>query len=237
MLGSDRPPVADDRRSPSSSRVSPAAVTAPRPMAGRARPGACVPRPNGAMPRPAEQDTVRGRHPRPLRHRAGADELPRPPGRLPGPPRARVRSTPCSTELATSTLDISPAEARAPATASSVEIGCTQYVDPRAAGDHRHQSLTMAEARASGRLPAIGARADPGAVYPISGGQPGTTLASQLLGFVDAEGRGSKGVEQALRRSTPGGRRASGPAARRGAGRCRTRLGDRRRAPDRRRCG
>jgi cell division protein FtsI (penicillin-binding protein 3) len=33
-------------------------------------------------------------------------------------------------------------------------------------------------------------------VYPAEGGAPGTTLASQLLGFVNAEGIGSYGIEQ-----------------------------------------
>ncbi len=33
-------------------------------------------------------------------------------------------------------------------------------------------------------------------VYPAEGGAPGTTLASQLLGFVNAEGVGSYGIEQ-----------------------------------------
>jgi cell division protein FtsI/penicillin-binding protein 2 len=33
-------------------------------------------------------------------------------------------------------------------------------------------------------------------VYPTAGGAPGTTLASQLLGFVDAQGVGSYGIEQ-----------------------------------------
>jgi cell division protein FtsI (penicillin-binding protein 3) len=56
----------------------------------------------------------------------------------------------------------------------------------------------VAEARASGRLPAIGLQPTQVRTYPIAGAEPDTTLANQLLGFVDAEGDGNKGVEQAL---------------------------------------
>ncbi len=43
---------------------------------------------------------------------------------------------------------------------------------------------------------AVSLEPHPVRVYPAEGGAPGTTLASQLLGFVNAEGVGSYGVEQ-----------------------------------------
>ena len=59
------------------------------------------------------------------------------------------------------------------------------------------QSLTVAEAHASGRLPAIALQPTQVRSYPIAGAEPDTSLANQLLGFVDAEGHGNKGIEQA----------------------------------------
>ena len=43
---------------------------------------------------------------------------------------------------------------------------------------------------------AVSLEPHPVRVYPAEGGAPGTTLASQLLGFVNAEGTGSYGIEQ-----------------------------------------
>jgi cell division protein FtsI/penicillin-binding protein 2 len=93
-------------------------------------------------------------------------------------------------------LDITPAEARVrygPQLADSAKqyVILEQAVTPA-------QSLTVAEARASGRLPAVDLEPTQVRVYPIVGAEPDTSLANQLLGFVDAEGRGTYGVEQAL---------------------------------------
>ncbi len=49
----------------------------------------------------------------------------------------------------------------------------------------------------SGRLVALGLEAHPVRFYPSAGGAPGTTLASQLLGFVTDDGQGRYGIEQA----------------------------------------
>ena len=46
-------------------------------------------------------------------------------------------------------------------------------------------------------LPGIGLISEPKRVYTMGGGAPGTTLASQLLGFVNVDGVGQYGVEAA----------------------------------------
>lgn len=49
---------------------------------------------------------------------------------------------------------------------------------------------------ADGTLAAVDLEDEPTRVYPQAGGAAGTTLASQLLGFVNREGQGQYGVEQ-----------------------------------------
>ena len=46
------------------------------------------------------------------------------------------------------------------------------------------------------RIEAVGLEPEPDRVYPQTGGGPDTTLAAQLLGFVNREGQGQYGVEQ-----------------------------------------
>jgi cell division protein FtsI/penicillin-binding protein 2 len=59
------------------------------------------------------------------------------------------------------------------------------------------QSDQVRAALASGALVQLGLEPHPVRVYPSAGGAPGTTLASQLLGFVTQDGQGRYGVEQA----------------------------------------
>ena len=58
------------------------------------------------------------------------------------------------------------------------------------------QSAAVRAALADGSLEAVGLETEPYRVYPAAGGAPGTTLASQLLGFVSSDGSGSYGIEQ-----------------------------------------
>ncbi len=46
-------------------------------------------------------------------------------------------------------------------------------------------------------LPGIGMLTEPKRVYPVTGVSPGTTLAAQVLGFVNADGAGQYGIEAA----------------------------------------
>ena len=103
-----------------------------------------------------------------------------------------------------------------------------------------------------GRSRRVALEPEPVRVYPQAGGGPDTTLAAQLLGFVNRDGVGQYGVEQYYQDAA---RRAAadrpGPARRRRAGRSRTRAvversghagrgpppDDRRRPPARRRAG
>ncbi len=50
--------------------------------------------------------------------------------------------------------------------------------------------------QAAGGLPGISFEEQPVRVYPQAGGAPNTSLASQLLGFVNAAGQGQYGIEQ-----------------------------------------
>ena len=50
--------------------------------------------------------------------------------------------------------------------------------------------------QATGGLPGISFEEQPVRVYPQAGGAPNTSLASQLLGFVNAAGQGQYGIEQ-----------------------------------------
>lgn len=54
----------------------------------------------------------------------------------------------------------------------------------------------LREAIGTGRLPNVSLEATPARVYPQPGGAPETSLASQLLGFVNRNGVGQYGVEQ-----------------------------------------
>lgn len=58
------------------------------------------------------------------------------------------------------------------------------------------QSLAVRDSVAANRLPGLVLEPHPTRLYPNPGGAPGTTLASQLVGFVTAEGSGSYGIEQ-----------------------------------------
>lgn len=58
------------------------------------------------------------------------------------------------------------------------------------------QSDAVRAGLASGDLDALDLEPHPVRFYPSTGGSPGTTLASQLLGFVTADGQGNYGVEQ-----------------------------------------
>jgi cell division protein FtsI/penicillin-binding protein 2 len=57
-------------------------------------------------------------------------------------------------------------------------------------------SAAIRQGIAAGRLPGIALEPQQVRTYPNPGGAPGTTLASQLLGFVTADGRGRYGIEQ-----------------------------------------
>lgn len=57
------------------------------------------------------------------------------------------------------------------------------------------QARAIREAQAAGRLGGLALEPQQVRVYPNPGGEPGTTLASQLLGFVTADGRGRYGIE------------------------------------------
>jgi len=58
------------------------------------------------------------------------------------------------------------------------------------------QSDAVRAGLASHDLIGLGLEAHPVRIYPSAGGSPGTTLASQLLGFVSQDGQGRYGVEQ-----------------------------------------
>jgi cell division protein FtsI/penicillin-binding protein 2 len=54
----------------------------------------------------------------------------------------------------------------------------------------------IADAQTNGALGAMTLEPTPVRVYPQAGGAPGTSLAAQLLGFVNANGKGQYGLEQ-----------------------------------------
>jgi cell division protein FtsI (penicillin-binding protein 3) len=58
------------------------------------------------------------------------------------------------------------------------------------------QSQAIRDGLADGSLAALGLEPVAVRVYPNPGGAPGTTLASQVLGFVTVNGRGNYGIEQ-----------------------------------------
>lgn len=58
------------------------------------------------------------------------------------------------------------------------------------------QSERIRAAVAEGKLPGLALEPRPVRVYPNPGGAPGTTLASQLLGFVNRAGEGHYGIEE-----------------------------------------
>lgn len=78
-----------------------------------------------------------------------------------------------------------------------------RMLDPKARYAVIRRELTEAQSQdvraaiADGRLPDLGLLPHAVRVYPEAGGQPGTTLASQLLGFVrTSDGTGHYGIEQ-----------------------------------------
>jgi cell division protein FtsI (penicillin-binding protein 3) len=62
-------------------------------------------------------------------------------------------------------------------------------VDPDVAGE-------IAQGQAVGAMPTVTLEPTPVRVYPQAGGAPRTSLAAQMLGFVNAAGRGQYGLEQ-----------------------------------------
>ena len=54
----------------------------------------------------------------------------------------------------------------------------------------------IAQGQRTGALPTMTVESTPARVYPQSGGAPHTSLAAQLLGFVNASGQGQYGLEQ-----------------------------------------
>jgi len=58
------------------------------------------------------------------------------------------------------------------------------------------QSRQVVDGLAVGTLSGVGLDPTPVRAFPTAGGAPGTSLASQLIGFVDSEGNGRYGVEQ-----------------------------------------
>jgi cell division protein FtsI/penicillin-binding protein 2 len=67
------------------------------------------------------------------------------------------------------------------------------------------ESQQIRSGLADGSLAALGLEPQPVRFYPNSGGVPGTTLASQLLGFVTDDGQGRYGVEEAAQPVLVGG--------------------------------
>ena len=58
------------------------------------------------------------------------------------------------------------------------------------------QSDAVTAALAAGELSGVGLQPTAVRAFPTTGGGPGTSLASQLVGFVDSEGNGRYGIEQ-----------------------------------------
>jgi cell division protein FtsI (penicillin-binding protein 3) len=58
------------------------------------------------------------------------------------------------------------------------------------------QAKAVASLMAAGDLPGVWLESEPARVYPQTGGGPDSTLAAQLIGFVNREGVGQYGVEQ-----------------------------------------
>jgi cell division protein FtsI/penicillin-binding protein 2 len=59
----------------------------------------------------------------------------------------------------------------------------------------RRVTPTVAERVNALHLDGIGMLAEPKRIYPVQGVSPGTTLAAQVIGFVDSDGAGQAGVE------------------------------------------
>lgn len=59
----------------------------------------------------------------------------------------------------------------------------------------RRVTPQVAERVAALDIPGIGMLAEPKRVYPMQGVSPGTTMAAQVIGFVDSDGKGQAGVE------------------------------------------
>lgn len=122
-----------------------------------------------------------------------------------------VLATTVSRDLLWATPAVVPVARRAAVAAELVELLGLDGASAEAAralllGDRPYvvvaRELTPAQSDAvragltGGTLEGVGL--DPVAVrsFPIAGGAPGTTLASQLVGFVDAQGEGRYGIEQ-----------------------------------------
>jgi cell division protein FtsI/penicillin-binding protein 2 len=75
------------------------------------------------------------------------------------------------------------------------------------------QSQLIRAGMADGSLTALDLQPQPVRFYPDSGGVPGTTLASQLLGFVTDDGQGRYGVEEASQTVLAGDTGATADAA------------------------
>jgi cell division protein FtsI (penicillin-binding protein 3) len=143
------------------------------------------------MPRALEPDTIRAdildRSGTPLAQTHFRDRLVAHPDLMNGEPDLVID------ELAVA-LGMSPAEANV-RYGKQLADASDQYevLEPRLTPE---QSLAVHEARVSGRLPGIALQPTQVRIYPNPGGEPETTLANQLIGFVDASGDGNKGVEQ-----------------------------------------
>jgi|GEM_PF-344919 len=144
------------------------------------------------LARPVEIPAIRGS----IRDRNGAilaitayrDRLVAYPKLIPEEERAEAART-----LGT-ILELSPSAALA--LEEDLVAGGEYVLVDRAIDEEASQAIRAAieEGRIDGA--GIGLEPQPFRVYPLSGGEPGTTLASRLLGFVSSEGKGSYGVEQ-----------------------------------------
>ncbi|MGA3057246.1 MAG: penicillin-binding protein 2 [Candidatus Limnocylindrales bacterium] len=72
----------------------------------------------------------------------------------------------------------------------------TGYYVPLATNVDPEVAKEIAQGQAYGALPTITLDPTPVRVYPQAGGAPHTSLAAQMLGFVNASGRGQYGLEQ-----------------------------------------
>ena len=72
----------------------------------------------------------------------------------------------------------------------------TDYYVPLAANVDAETAKEITDAQANGALAAITLEPTPVRVYPQAGGAPHTSLAAQMLGFVNYSGMGQYGLEQ-----------------------------------------
>ena len=107
-----------------------------------------------------------------------------------------IEDTARTARLLAPVLDISPARLRARLADDSEWVWLKRRITPEAA--ERIRSLD---------LRGIGMLAETQRVYPVEGVARGTTVAAQMLGFVDVDGHGQYGIEageNALLAGTPG---------------------------------